>query len=238
MKTAVPWALVVALGWVAIQSQCAQRELEAASEQLASLRTAVLEERTAAQGWRTQLVQATSELEAQLQDSRDRGALLEAEKAELAREIQTLGGRLAIMADLYADARGQIVAHAEVHVADSSASNEAGNPAMPDSITAPVDDGLLTGKVSYYPPRNAFGLDYRISLGITLAASEAPDGQTLVTAMAEHERVSLRFGEIKVAAPRQVEHCSLTSRVQTSAVAIGAWELGKFFFGSATGGGS
>lgn len=229
MKTVAPWILTVAFAWAALQGQCAQRALEAAEERLDSIRTEELAARTEAQGWRTQLVQATSELERELQGAGEREALLVAEKAEIAREVETLGARLTLVTDLYAEAQGQIVAHAEVHVADSSTSIEGGNPAMPDSITVPLDDGLLEGRVAYLPGPSEFDLVYGVHLGLTLATAEAPDGRTLVTAMAEDPRVDLRYGELLVAGPRVVQHCSFGQRATTSGFAIGAWELGKAF---------
>lgn len=204
MKTAVPWALVVALAWVAIQGQCAQRDLDYAREALAELRTDELHARTEAQGWRTQLVQATSELEAQLQEERSRGALLEEEKAELAREIETLGGRLQIMADLYADARGQLTARAELH----------GDQEAPDSITAPVNDGLLEGRVAYFPAPREFDLEYSVGIALTAAVAEAPDGRGLLTLMATDPRVSLSYGEVLYQRPEARRYCSLGQRAR------------------------
>lgn len=207
MKSATMWALVVALAWVAIQGQCAQRELEAANERADSLRTVVLEERAVAQGWRTQLVQATSEMEAELQEERSRGALLEEEKAELAREVEALGGRLTLVTDLYAEARGQITAHAEVHGDDQEA---------PDSITAPVDDGLLEGRVAYFPAPREFDLEYSVGIALTAAVAEAPDGRGLLTLMATDPRVSLSYGEVLYQRPEPVQHCSVWQQARAA----------------------
>lgn len=206
MRSAIPWALVVALLWVAIQGQCAQRDLDDAREALAELRTEELQARTEARGWRTQLVQATSEMEAQLQDAQDRGALLEEEKAELAREVEALGARLTAVMDLYADARGQIVAHAEVHQ-DSAA-------VLPDSITAPVDDGLLEGRVAYLPPSQEFDLAYQVHLALTAAVAEAPDGRGLLTLMPEDPRVALSYGEVLFQRPEPVRVCGFGQKLQ------------------------
>lgn len=224
MKTAVPWALVVALAWVAIQGQCAQRDLDATREALAELRTDELEARAEAQGWRTQLVQATSELEAQLQDELSRGALLEEEKRDLAREIETLGGRLQIMADLYADARSQITAHAELH----------GDQEAPDSITAPVDDGLLEGRVAYFPAPREFDLEYSVGIALTAAVAEAPDGSGLLTLMATDPRVSLSYGEVLYQRPEPVRYCSLGQRAKAAGYGALGSELVQLILSSLT----
>lgn len=235
MRNALPWLAAGCLAFVALQQGCENRELRADSERADSLRAVVLEERAAAQGWRTQLVQATSGLEAQLMEARDREALLVDEKAELAREIQALGGRLAIMTDLYADARGQIIAHADVH--GDSSSDRWTPESVPDSITAPVDDGLLSGRLAYFPAPQAFDLQYAISLGLTVAVSEAPDGRGFVTVMPERpDLVSLSYGEVLYQRPEPVQVCSLGQRAETAGWAVGIWELGKLGL-SALGGG-
>lgn len=204
MRNALPWLVAGAVSLVALQQGCENRELRADSERADSLRTVVLEERAAAQGWRTQLVQATSDLEAELMEAREREALLVDEKAELAREIQALGGRLAIMADLYADARGQLTARAELH----------GGEETPDSITAPIDDGLLEGRISYRPLPRVFDLEYSVGIALTAAVSEAPDGRGLLTLMATDPRVSLSYGEVLYQQPEPVRYCSLGQRAR------------------------
>lgn len=224
MRNTLPWLAAGAMAFVALQQGCEIRELRADSERADSLRTVVLAERAAAQGWRTQLVTATADLETRLHEAEGRGALLEAEKAELAREIETLGGRLAIMTDLYADARGQIVAHADVHGSNETA---------PDSITAPVDDGLLSGRVAYFPAPQTIDLSYHLSLGLTVAVSEAPDGRGLVTVMPERpDLVTLSYGETLYQRPEPVRICSLGQRAETAGWAVGLWELGKAGLGA------
>ena len=73
-------------------------------------------------GWEARLVDATEGLEAQLQEARESGALLAEEKADLAAEVETLGGELRAMADMYVELAGSIRTHdATVHVSDTAA---------------------------------------------------------------------------------------------------------------------
>ena len=188
--------------------------------ELAQLKAERLVEIVDSAGWSVRLVEATRDLERKLQAEESRGALLEAEKAALAREVETLGGELRALADMYADLSGQIETHdAVVHASDSSAS-------VPDSVTAQVDDGLLSGRIAFVPP-STLDLEYRARLALVLGWVEAPDGRALITAKAEHPSVTLSFGEVFYQPPAPVAYCSLGQRAKTAGWSIGLWEAGK-----------
>ena len=213
MKAAIPWLLVGALALVSLQATCAQRALDAANAELDSLRTEELAARTEAAGWETRLVEETDGLEGQLREAIEREALHVQEKAELAREVEALGARLTAVMDLYADARGQIVAHAEVHQGPEEYSDEY-SPPLPDSITAPLDDGFLTGRVAYFPAPQEFDLAYQVHLALTAAVAEAPDGRGLLTLMPEDPRVALSYGEVLFQRPEPVRFCGFGQKLQ------------------------
>ncbi len=192
-------------------------ELAAADAAANLLRTEELLEDADAAGWEAALVESRDGLTRRLQEANDRGALLEGEKAELARSAELLGGELRIMADMYADVVGQIDAHEAVVFAPDASTG------APDSVVAQVDDGLLRGSIRFRPPAE-LSLEYRIRLGIALGIVDTPDGRAMITAKAEHPKVELSYGELYYDAPAPVQYCSIGTRA--------AWGLGGAGVGS------
>ena len=175
-------------------------------------------------GWEARLVDATEGLEAQLQEARESGALLAEEKADLAAEVETLGGELRAMADMYVELAGSIRTHdATVHVSDTAA-------VQPDSVTAPVDDGLLRGKIAFFPP-SSFDLDYRLQVALALGWIDAPDGRLLITARATDSRVGLSYGDVFYQPPAPVAYCSVGEKARWATYGAGALELGQLVAG-------
>ncbi len=193
------------------------RDLAAADAAANLLRTEELLEDADAAGWEAVLVESRDGLTRRLQEANHRGALLEEEKAELARSAELLGGELRVMADMYADMAGQIDAHDAVVFASDASTG------VPDSVVASVDDGLLRGSIRFQPP-DELSLEYRIRLGIALGIVDTPDGRAMITARAEHPKVELSYGELFYDAPAPVQYCSIGTRA--------AWGLGGAGVGS------
>lgn len=185
------------------------------------MRTELLAARAEAQGWRQTLVEATGDLEEQLLATRDSMGLLQEEKAALAQEVEALGGRIQVLADMYADVRGQLTAAATVH----------GPGESPDSVTARLDDGLLTGRVAYFPLPRTFDLEYVARLGLVLGVIEAPDGRALLTARSPDERVDLEYGATYYQRPEPIRVCSLSQRLTWGGYGAGVGLLGGLVLG-------
>jgi hypothetical protein len=210
------WLLAGGLALLLVLSTCgSRRALDARDARVDSLRTETLTARAAAMGWETRLASATEDLELRLQELGDSTALLAREKAELAREVEELGGRLATMVDLYASLAGTIETHdAVVHSSDSAHTGESVYSPVNkvDSVTAAIDDGLLSGRMAFVPP-STLDLDYSVRLALALGIIEAADGRLLATARAEDPRVALTFGEVYWSPPAPVNYCGIMTRI-------------------------
>ena len=217
--------LIAGLTLALVLTTCgSRRALAERDARVDSLRTETLAARADAMGWETRLMRATESLDARLQAADSTVGLLTAEKAALAREVETLGGRLSSMVDLYAGVVGSIETHdATVHGPERG-SNEP--RAEPDSVTAPIDDGLLSGRMVYVPPAT-LGLEYSVELALALGWVEAPDGRALVTARAADPRVQLRYGDVFWSPSPPVQYCGWGTRL--------AWGLGGAVAGGVVG---
>lgn len=209
----VAGALLVALLAVMALNRHAIADRDARLEEL---RTEALELRLDSAGWETRLVGATANLEELLQEAGDSLELFAAENADLARQVEELGGELRAVATMYAELAGSIEAHdATVH----------GPPAAPDSISAGISDGLLEGRLVYRPPATLAIDPYHVRLALALGWVEAPDGRALLTARAQDPRVALSFGDVYYQAPAPVEFCGFGAKVKAGVVGGASVEL-------------
>lgn len=204
----VPWVIAGVLA-VALLASVGLRRKPQEDPRVLQLRTELLAARAEAQGWRQQLVEGRQGLEEQLQSSRDSVGLLRGEKAALAREVEALGGRIQILADMYVEARGQLETRATVH------------GTAPDSVTAPLDDGLLSGRVAYFPVRSAFDIQYVARLGLVLGAIGTPDGRALLVARSPDPRVELEYGAVFYQPPAPLRVCSVGERARWGGFGLG-----------------
>ncbi len=211
-RVPLPWLLLggVVIAW-ALTAFFGGRALSSRDARVDSLRTEVLGERAAALGWETRMVGTTEQLEQRLQELGDSTALLAREKADLAREVELLGGRLESMVDLYAGVVGTIERHDAVvhHSAPDSTT------VVLDSITGHVSDGLLSADVTatVEPPTVSIP-SYSVELALALGWTVAPDGRALATAMASDPRVTLRVGEAWYQPPAQITRNSFWTRLK------------------------
>lgn len=218
MRRALPWVAIALGAWAILSALLHGRQLEDRDARVDSLRTVALEAATAAMGWETRLVSATDGLERRLQEAVDSSDVLELANAELAREVEELGGELRAVATMYAELAGSIEVHdATVHVSAPGAA--------PDSVTAAVDDGLLSGRLVYRPPATLAIDPYRVELALALGWIEAPDGRALLTARAANPRVRLSFGDVYYQPPAPVEFCGFGAQLKAGAIGGGAAEL-------------
>lgn len=192
---------------------------------LAAMKAEALIESIDSAGWELRVVEATEGLEEQLRESRDSTALLFQEKAELAAQVQTFDGRIAVLMDMYAGAVGQIEEHGTVHVAEGQ---EVTPDTSPDSITAPINDGLLSGRLKFTPP-DSLGIDYALRLALALGVVDLPDGRQLLNAKASDARVALRFGDVFVQKPEPVAFCSIGTKAKYTGIGAGVLALFQQF---------
>jgi len=223
------WLLTAALALLLVLTTCgSRRALASADARVDSLRTETLAARASAMGWETRFAGTTEALARQLQERRDSLVLLSQEKADLAREVELLGGRLESMVDLYASAVGTIEAHdAVVHRSDLIGSDPSGGQLV-DSITGHVSDGLLSAdvKATVEPPTVSIP-SYSVELALALGWTVGADGRALATAMPLDPRVTLRIGEAWYSPPPPVNYCGWGTRAK--------WALGGAAVGGAVG---
>lgn len=205
-RDAMPWLICAGLAlWLGLSSWLHGRQVEDRDARIDSLRTVELLARLDSTHWQTIQAQTVTDLEELLQRANDSTDVLASDKAQLAQDIETLGGQLRALTDMYANAVGQIESHeATVHASDTAR-------AAPDSVTALVDDGLLRANLSFVPPQT-LGIDYRVRLALTLGWLEAPDGGVYATARASDDRVELRYGDAFYQPPDPVEFCGLGTK--------------------------
>jgi len=218
----VPWFLAGVLAVALLASLFVNgRRIEGRDARLEQLRTEALELRLDSAGWETRLVGATADLERRLQEAGDSVGLFAAANAELARQVEELGGELRTLAIMYAELAGSIEAHdATVHTSTPGA--------PPDSISAVINDGLLSGRLVYRPPATLAIDPYRVELALALGWIEAPDGRALLTARAAHPNVRLSFGDVYYQPPNPVTFCGFGAQLKAGAMGGAATELLRF----------
>lgn len=204
MRGYAPWLLVALLSITLLATHACPTPPPREDPEVQRLRTAVLAANAQAQGWYTALVQGTTSLTLQLMEAEDSVGLLRAEKAALAREVRALGGEIRVMADLVAELRGQLEAQGTTH----------GPLEAPDSITARIDDGLLEGRVVYFPAASLFSLDYTARLALVLGVVAAPDGRALLVARGTDPRVQISYGQVYYQPPPPLQVCGLGERLR------------------------
>lgn len=209
-------ATIAAIGFFAAW-QLTGLQANRADSRVRVLRTELLAVRLDSAQWATRLVESTEGLEERLQFSRDSTVLLSSEKADLAREVEALGGRILVLADMYAEARGQLEAAATTH-------ESVGNTTeiITDSITAPFDDGLLRGRVAYFPAPSHFSVQYTAHIALALGMIDTPDGRMLLSARAPDSRVALSYGEVLFQRPEPIRVCSLGQKAGAGLKVYGA----------------
>ena len=206
------WWVALGLGVALGVSTCWGND--ARDELGAELRTAEIERRADSLGWATAFATETDRLEELLADT---AAFFSRETARLNREVELLGGRLALAAQVVASMQGQIEATAAVvhRTALPGDTLGGGNIAVPDSITGDVSDGLLSAHVraTVEPPTVAIP-SYSVQLAIALGLIDAPDGRQLLTARAEDARVRVSFGSVYVTRPEPIERCGFRCQLK------------------------
>lgn len=203
--------IVIALLVAALTlSTCgSRRAIDERDARVDSLRTEQLRLQLEARGFETRLASATDDLERRLQESVDSTDALSRINAELAREVELLGGSVRSLAEMYVGAVGTIEASA-------AEAFRSAPDAPPDSIVGDVTDGLLRARVraTVTPPTvgiPAWSID---SLALVASVSETADGRALFAARAVDPRVTIQLGDVYYQPPPPVAFCSFGTRAK------------------------
>lgn len=158
--------------------------------------------------WQVQVATISNDLGRELASMSDSAGSLAGRTVELIAEVESLEGRVqqatAVSVSLIAALRTDS-ARAEVFAETPDA--------LPDSITAPYDDGLLSGRIAFYPPVREFGLEYTAMIRGSLVTAELPDGRWSVFAAAEDSaRVTFSVPSVFIDPEDPIPYCSIIQR--------------------------
>lgn len=156
-----------------------------------TLRSVLLIEQLEARGFVVQEAAVHRDLVTEIQTLRDSTDFLARARADLARQVETLGGRLHAVTELHAEAETALRLSGEAFVADSSASIEVEKHATPDSVRWTYADSTFGLDATYLPPDtlDVHRLSARVSAA--LAWTETPDRRLVVSAIPSDSRVHL-----------------------------------------------
>lgn len=208
-KDARDWiilALVLGGAWLWIGKGCAEDRAEREAAEVATLRTNLLQARADSAGWETRLTAATRNLHAALLKEAMGKDSAKARAAALLQELEAAGARILTLTDLVVEAENRLRDTATVHVGDVSA--------VPDSVTADLDDGLLRGRWTYFPPTSLFELDYTVSPPLQIVQTLAADGRLLTGVRSPDPRVTPRVQKVQFQLPPRQRYCPWGTRLK------------------------
>lgn len=139
----------------------------------------------------------------------------------LSHELELAGAQVRSYTEVEANAHSTLDLPAERHQ-DTTA-----HAAQPDSATTTFDDGVFSGRLAYFPLRDAFRLDVAARFEAAIAFAQGADGRVLATAVPSDSRVQLTLRNAMYQPPPAPARCTIGQRLETGLIAVGAWEGGK-----------
>jgi hypothetical protein len=158
--------------------------------------------------WEVQIATITDNLSRDLERSAGENDSLTTRTLELVASIESLQGRVQQATDV------SVSLIAALRTDSARAEVFASSPdALPDSITSPYDDGLLSGRIAFYPPVTEFALEYTAQIRGSLVTAELPDGRWSVMATAEDTaRVRFTVPQVFIDVADPVPYCSFVQK--------------------------
>jgi len=197
-------ALVAVLGWL--------REPDVPKQPFEEERTEELIRQLAAQGWSVARAEDVGDLTGALLAARDSTDTLSVLYADAARQASLLGGRVASLTELLAQAEANIEQGAQrdtVYVGGQSR----------ERAFVDFNDGVFSGRVAYlFAPADSFSLHLRARIEAALTMTEAPDGTMLFSARSTDPRVALSVGSAQWSPPPPLRVCSWRTRGRWTAL--------------------
>ncbi len=170
-------------------------------------------------GWVVQTAATASDLTSRLSKLEGDTTRLARQMRALAEQAQIAGAEVRGMAELRAEASTSLQLQAEQY--GDSLLRLSRDPTyagvargLVDSVTAHFDDGVFAGRVSYYPYRSQFGLDFLARFGAALAITNQPDGRVLFAAIANDPRIKLTLENPLWSPPPPMQVCSIGTRLR------------------------
>ncbi len=199
-------AVVVTVGATRFVGGFERRDLQHALDTLAS--NEILRRAADSLRWEVRVAELSDNLGAELLAMSDSAGSLEDRTATLINTVEDLQGRVQQATEV------SVSLIAAFQTERETAEVFADSPdALPDSITSPYDDGLLSGRIAFFPPDTTFGLDYTARIRGSLVTAELPDGRWSVMAMAEDTaRVSFTVPSVFIDLADPVPYCSFIQK--------------------------
>lgn len=155
--------------------------------------------------WEVRVATVTDNMAAELKSKSDSIGSLKDRTADLITSIESLEGRVATATEVNVNLASALRTDS-VRIFTTV-------EAVVDSITAPYDDGLLSGRIGYHPPDQRFSLEYLAQVRGSLITVELPDGRWSVMAMAEDTaRVNFSVPMVFVNLADPVQYCGVVTR--------------------------
>lgn len=171
--------------------------------------------------WETVVATVTTDLQSEIQSRVESNEELSARVLGLVETVVSLEGRVATATEINVNLAAALrtdKASTTVFATDSLS--------LPDSITSPYDDGLLSGTIAFFPPDTTFGLEYEAAIRGSILTAELPDGRWSVFAAAEDSaRVKLEFGEVFVQPAPPMQFCPLPVKAKWAGIGAAALAL-------------
>ena len=225
-RTVALVAVLILLGWREVSGFFDGRERRREQEALAELQTEKAVLVAEKLEWGTAQAEGQRDLLGKIQDMQADSGSMAAEIQELTGELAALNVRLISVTEVEATTEGRISTAGTEHRDAVAVDSEVEIPA--DSVTAPLDDGILSGRVAYFPAPQTFDLIYSARIGGTLIHSRTPDGRLLVTAKADDERVTFRIPSLEYQLPEDSGGCGVFCVVgRVIKYGLPAYALGK-----------
>lgn len=179
------------------------RDLQHALDTLAS--NEILRRAADSLSWEVRVAEVSDDLGAELLAMSDSAGSLEDRTATLIETVEDLQGRVATATQVSVD----LIAALDSEQAETFVNEQE----AVDSIAAPYDDGLLSGRIAFYPPVQRFSLEYMAQIRGSLVTAELPDGRWSVMAMAEDTaRVSFTVPSVFIDLADPVPYCSFVQK--------------------------
>ena len=198
--------VIISVGATRLVDGIGHRDLQHALDTLAS--NEILRRSADSLRWEVRVATISNNLSRDLARAAGENDSLTARTLELVASVESLEGRVqqatevsvSLIAALRTDS-----ARAEVFVSAPDA--------LPDSIVSPYDDGLLSGRISFFPPVLEFGLEYTAQIRGSLVTVELPDGRWSVMAAAEDTaRVRFSVPQVFIDPADPVQYCSFVQK--------------------------
>lgn len=222
--------IFLAAGWIATLAALGLHHPK--PDPAAPLRTEEMIRRLQGSGWVVAEATEQKNLVHALQQARDSTDWYRERAADLGRQAELAGAHVDAVAEMRAQAETALRLSGEAFV-DSTLNRPPSEPQVRvDSVATPFSDGVFSGRVAFYPPRDTFFLSLRADVRAALAVTTTADRRLLFSAVPEDPRVSVSFARAEYELPPPVLRCPLGTRVRWGGMGVLAGGVAALLLGT------